>query len=149
MPQKGHWRKWRLKLKNPNNGSSKLKLTRPEYRPHTGPPAQTEKPICTASPLCEGCPFPGHGFLCQGVDGECIEKVVYEFIASNVKFIPFRNKICCPSYFEKLVLWRSGRYIIGRKCLDLPALGIFLGSNVCQIGCSKTESIRAMQRASR
>lgn len=72
VPQKGHWRKWRLKLKNPNNGSSKLKRTRPEYRSHTGPPAQTEKPICTASPLCEGCPFPGHGFLCQGVDGECM-----------------------------------------------------------------------------
>ena len=72
VPQKGHWRKWRLKLKNPNNGSSKLKRTRPEYRSHTGPPAQTEKPICTEFPLCEGCPFPGHGFLCQGVDGECM-----------------------------------------------------------------------------
>ena len=95
VPQKGHWRKWRLKLKNPNNGSSKLKRTRPEDRSHTGPPAQTEKPICTASPLCEGCPFPGHGILCQGVDGECIEKVVYEFITANVKLIPFRNKICC------------------------------------------------------
>ena len=72
VPQKGHWRKWRLKLKNPNNGSSKLKRTRPEYRSHTGPPTQTEKPICTEFPLCEGCPFPGHGFLCQGVDGECM-----------------------------------------------------------------------------
>ena len=35
-------------------------------------PAQTEKPVCTAYPLCEGCPFPGHGFLCQGGDGECM-----------------------------------------------------------------------------
>ena len=43
-------------MKNPNNGSSKLKRTRPEYRSHTGPPAQTEKPVCTASQLCEGCP---------------------------------------------------------------------------------------------
>ena len=82
-------------MKNPNKANSKPNRTRPEYRSHTGLPAQTEKPICTASLLCEGCPFPGHGFLCQGVDGECIEKVVYEFIASNVKFIPFRNKICC------------------------------------------------------
>ena len=72
VPQKGHWRKWRLIVKNPYNGSSKIKRTRPEYRSHTGPPAQTEKPVCTASPLCEGCPFPGHGFLCQGEDGECM-----------------------------------------------------------------------------
>ena len=72
VPEKGRWRKWRLKVKNPNQGSSKLKRTRPEYRSHTGPPAQTEKPVCTASPLCEGCPFPGHGFLCRGEDGECM-----------------------------------------------------------------------------
>ena len=72
VPQKGRWRKWRLKLKKPNKANSKLSRTRPEYRSHTGPPAQTEKPICTASPLCEGCPFPGHGFLCRGEDGECM-----------------------------------------------------------------------------
>ena len=72
VPEKGRWGKWRLKLKNPNDGSSKIKRIRPEYRSHTGPPAQTEKPVCTASQLCEGCPFPGHGFLCQGVDGECM-----------------------------------------------------------------------------
>ena len=72
VPEKGRWRKWRLKVKNPNQGSSKLKRTRPEYRSHTGPPAQTEKPVCTASQLCEGCPFPGHGFLCRGEDGECM-----------------------------------------------------------------------------
>ena len=72
VPQKGRWRKWRLKLKKPKNGSSKLKRTRPEYRSHTGPPDRTEMPVCTASPLCEGCPFPGHGFLCRGEDGECM-----------------------------------------------------------------------------
>ena len=59
-------------MKNPNKANSKPNRTRPEYRSHTGPPAQTEKPVCTASQLCEGCPFPGHGFLCQGVDGECM-----------------------------------------------------------------------------
>ena len=57
-------------MKNPYQGSSKLKRTRPEYCSHTEPPAQTEKPVSTASPLCEGCPFPGHGFLCRGEDGE-------------------------------------------------------------------------------
>ena len=59
-------------MKNPNQANPKSNRTRPEYRSHTGPPAQTEKPVCTASQLCEGCPFPGHGFLCQGEDGECM-----------------------------------------------------------------------------
>ena len=72
VPEKGCRRKWRSKVKNPNQANPKSNRTRPEYRSHTGPPAQTEKPVCTASPLCEGCPFPGHGFLCQGGDGECM-----------------------------------------------------------------------------
>ena len=71
-PEKGRRRKWRSKVKNPNQANSKPNRIRPEYRSHTGPPAQTEKPVCTASPLCEGCPFPGHGFLCRGEDGECM-----------------------------------------------------------------------------
>ena len=72
VPEKGHRRKWRSKVKNLNQASPKSNRTRPEYRSHTGPPALTEKPVCTASPLCYGCPFPGHGFLCQGEDGECM-----------------------------------------------------------------------------
>ena len=72
VPEKGHRKKWRSKVKNPNQASPKSNRTRPEYRSHTGPPAQTEKPVCTASQLCEGCPFPGHGFLCRGEDGECM-----------------------------------------------------------------------------
>ena len=59
-------------MNNLNKANSKPNRTRPEYRSHTGPPARTQKPVCTASPLCEGCPFPSHGFLCQGVDGECM-----------------------------------------------------------------------------
>ena len=72
VPEKGRRRKWRLQVKNQNQASSKLNRTRPEYRSHTGPPAQTEKPVCTASQLCEGCPFPGHGFLCRGEDRKCM-----------------------------------------------------------------------------
>ena len=68
VPEKGRRRKWRLIVKNPNQANYKSNRTRPEYRSHTGPPAQTEKPVCTVSPLCEGCPFPGHGFLCHGED---------------------------------------------------------------------------------
>ena len=52
--------------------SSKSMRTVPEYRSHTGPPGFAEKPVCTETPLCEGCPFPSHGFLCQGGDGECM-----------------------------------------------------------------------------
>ena len=59
-------------MKNPNRANSNPNRTIPEYRSYTGPPAQTEKPVCTTSPLCEGCPFPGHGFLCRGEDGECM-----------------------------------------------------------------------------
>ena len=70
--EKGRRRIWRYKVKNPNQTSSKSMRTVPEYRDHTGPPGFAEKPICRASPLCEDCPFPGHGFLCQGGDGECM-----------------------------------------------------------------------------
>ena len=52
--------------------SSKSMRTVPEYRSHTGPPGFAEKPVFTETPLCEGCPFPSHGFLCQGGDGECM-----------------------------------------------------------------------------
>ena len=44
-------------MKNPNKANSKPNRTRPEYRSHTGPPAQTEKPVCTAYSVCDsGCP---------------------------------------------------------------------------------------------
>ncbi len=43
-----------------------------ERRHHTGPPEPTKPPVCTQFPLCKGCPFPGHGFLCWGADGECM-----------------------------------------------------------------------------
>lgn len=54
------------------NNFRKRKSIRPERRDHTGPPKPAEQPVCTESPLCQGCPFPGHGFLCRGGDGECM-----------------------------------------------------------------------------
>lgn len=59
-------------MKDPEVRNPKPRRTIPEYRTHTGPPSAEEKPVCKASPLCEGCPFPGHGFLCQGEDGDCM-----------------------------------------------------------------------------
>ncbi len=47
-------------------------MTSVERRSHTGPHAPLESPVCSRSPLCNGCPFPGHGFLCWGEDGECM-----------------------------------------------------------------------------
>ena len=63
-----------MEVKSEESESNEFQIyeTVPEYRDHTGPPGFAEKPICRASPLCEGCPFPGHGFLCQGGDGECM-----------------------------------------------------------------------------
>ena len=45
VPEKGCRRKWRSKVKNQTQASSKPNRTRQEYRSHTGPPAQTEKPV--------------------------------------------------------------------------------------------------------
>ncbi len=47
-----------------------------EYRQNTGPPENADRPVCTRSEFCEGCPFPGHGFLCWGDDGDCMRKRV-------------------------------------------------------------------------
>ena len=30
------------------------------------------RPVCTRSPLCEGCPYPANGFFCWGRDGKCL-----------------------------------------------------------------------------
>ena len=31
-----------------------------------------EKPVCTEQPVCKGCPYPAHGFVCW--PGDCIRK---------------------------------------------------------------------------
>ena len=49
------------------------KLYAPE-RPAEPPP----KPVCTRSPLCEGCPYPKVGFVCYGKDGSCLRSDVQE-----------------------------------------------------------------------
>lgn len=43
------------------------KLYAPEH-PAEPPP----RPVCTRSPLCEGCPYPADGFHCWGKDGKCL-----------------------------------------------------------------------------
>ena len=36
------------------------------------PAEPPSRPVCTRSPLCEGCPYPATGFLCWGRDGKCL-----------------------------------------------------------------------------
>ena len=69
--------------------SSKSMRTVPEYRSHTGPPGFAEKPVCTETPLCEGCPFPSHGFLCQGGDGECMRTRLMKLSDREEKSNPY------------------------------------------------------------
>lgn len=30
------------------------------------------RPVCRMFDRCEGCPYPGHGFICWGPDGGCL-----------------------------------------------------------------------------
>lgn len=41
---------------------------------YTRPPVKAveERPVCTQSELCVGCPYPTHGFICWSKDGDCI-----------------------------------------------------------------------------
>ena len=38
--------------------------------------APPEKPVCDQSDRCVGCPYPGHGFICWGQDGECMRTIM-------------------------------------------------------------------------
>lgn len=39
--------------------------------PRTAAP-QPERPICTRTKRCEGCPYPAHGFICWSESGPCL-----------------------------------------------------------------------------
>ena len=42
------------------------------YSPECSAHMEPERPVCRISPRCEGCPYPAHGFVCWGGDGNCI-----------------------------------------------------------------------------
>ena len=44
----------------------------PELRKFANPPQQDDKPVCSRSETCIGCPFPSSGFICWGESGECM-----------------------------------------------------------------------------
>ncbi len=51
------------------------KLLHWEYLPELAPvisPDPPEPMCCTQFERCKGCPYPAHGFLCWGQDGECL-----------------------------------------------------------------------------
>ena len=51
----------------------------PEYRkgrrpdPDKGSEAKTK---CSLFAHCEGCPYPSHGFVCWGRDGQCMREIM-------------------------------------------------------------------------
>ena len=50
-----------------------------ELMRHTDDPVPWEpepKPVCTVHPHCEGCPYPGHGFVCWNNEERCLRKTV-------------------------------------------------------------------------
>lgn len=54
------------------------KIYAPEH-PAEPPP----RPVCTRSPLCEGCPYPANGFLCWGKDGKCLRSEMRRLNATD------------------------------------------------------------------
>ena len=61
----------------------------PEYRKnrHPDPKRAVEvRPKCSLFTHCEGCPYPGHGFICWSGDGHCMResmKKIYEGAEEN------------------------------------------------------------------
>ena len=47
----------------------------PEFRRNSRPASESEseaKMKCSLFDRCKGCPYPRHGFVCWGRDGQCI-----------------------------------------------------------------------------
>ncbi len=43
------------------------------YSPPREPARSRNEPVrCNIKPECQGCPFPGHGFICWSADGSCM-----------------------------------------------------------------------------
>ncbi len=48
------------------------------YGPECSAKTVIERAIWKISPRCDGCPYPGHGFVCWGADGSCIRSRIAE-----------------------------------------------------------------------
>ena len=51
-------------------------VVRPKTYAPEHPPDPPERAVCTRSERCQGCPYPGHGFLCWHEGGECLRDAV-------------------------------------------------------------------------
>ncbi len=63
-----------------------LHLFRSSHAPGC-PPSPVPKPVCRQFSRCEGCPYPGHGFLCWGSETDCLRtrmEKIYERDSENV-----------------------------------------------------------------
>ena len=48
-------------------------------------PEPLQKPVCHQFPRCEGCPYPGHGFLCWGSETDCMRTRIEKIYKKNGK----------------------------------------------------------------
>lgn len=50
-------------------------LSKRHYAPGTRKKTE-EAPVCSRSKLCEGCPYPSHGFICWHDEEHCLRSEV-------------------------------------------------------------------------
>ena len=60
------------------SGFEKMLRRIPSVPVRVSPPP---KPVCRRSERCEGCPYPGHGFICWGPDGGCLRSEMEKICA--------------------------------------------------------------------
>ena len=51
----------------------------PEFRRNSRPASESEyeaKMKCSLFDWCKGCPYPRHGFVCWGRDGQCMREIM-------------------------------------------------------------------------
>ncbi len=53
-----------------------LRLPSPSVRADPPP-----RPVCRMYDRCEGCPYPGHGFICWGPDKGCLRSEMQKICA--------------------------------------------------------------------
>lgn len=49
------------------------------------PYTQKHSPVCTLFSRCDGCPYPGHGFICWNRDGCCIREAMRKINQEELK----------------------------------------------------------------
>ena len=59
-----------------------------QLRPRAAPSCPQEpprRPVCHQFSRCDGCPYPGHGFLCWGSEDDCLRTRMEKIYERNGK----------------------------------------------------------------